>query len=308
MLPHTRAGCWLAVWLLLVTWPATAGLAPERAADQTLDRPAPVASPPDTIYGITATGFLVRFSAATPSVFDLFVPISGLGSRQRLSAIDFQPKTGELYGLSISGLGNTAQGRLYTVNTATGAATQVGTLPFASFLPATAGYDMDFNPVADRLRLVNTAGDNLRLNPTTGALAATDTSLSCSTPPCEVVGVAYDRDAAGATASTLFGLDWKHNNLVTIGGLNGSPSANGGVLTTIGPLGLSITTTLAGFDIAPSGLAYAALNIGSQYRLYRLNLNTGTATLVGLLSNGTVQVIDIAVPARFNDFLPLMQK
>ena len=77
--------------------------------------------------------------------------------------MDFRPKTGELYAVTVGGVGNSAHGRLYTLNTATGLATPVG-LDFSISLSATAAYDMDFNPTVDRIRLVNTAGLNLRLN------------------------------------------------------------------------------------------------------------------------------------------------
>jgi hypothetical protein len=39
-------------------------------------------------------------------------------------------------------------------------------------------FGFDFNPTVDRIRVQSDADQNLRLNPATGALAATDTTLS----------------------------------------------------------------------------------------------------------------------------------
>ena len=236
------------------------------------------------------------------------MPISGLGQGENLAAMDFRPKTGQLYGVTISGVSNNAHGLLYTINISTGVVARVSDTPFSISLAATAAYDIDFNPTVDRIRLVNTAGQNLRVNPDTGALAATDTNLTCAAPPCQIVGIAYDRSTVGVTRTTVYGLDWLNDTLVTIGSVDGTLSPNTGVITTTKPLGVAIASTLAGFDIAPSGIAYASINPGTQYKFYVLNLHTGAATLVGLLSNGTLPIKDIAVPSRFSNYLPLTRK
>jgi hypothetical protein len=90
----------------------------------------------------------------------------------------------------------------------------------------------------------------------------------------------------GATATTLYGIDSGRDVVVRQGGLNGSPSPNGGQLTTIGPLGAN-TFDEVGFDISGlSGIAYASLTtrlgpLDTSSDLYTINLNTGAASLVG---------------------------
>ena len=110
-----------------------------------------------------------------------------------------------------------------------------------------------------------------------------------------VVHVAYTNSQAGATLTTLYGIDTGTDTLVRIGGPDGTPSPNTGLLTTIGPLGVD-ATSFGGFDIQPfTNIAYAALRTGpagaTTQKLYSINLATGAATLLGTIGNGT-NVID----------------
>jgi hypothetical protein len=102
------------------------------------------------------------------------ITITGLAVGEQIQAIDFRPATGELYGLAVSGGGTL--GRLYVINTTTGAATAVGASTFS--LPGVGSYSIDFNPVVDRIRLVSTAGLNMRLQPDLGTIVATDIPLN----------------------------------------------------------------------------------------------------------------------------------
>jgi subtilisin-like proprotein convertase family protein len=69
--------------------------------------------------------------------------------------------------------------------------------------------------------------------------------------------------------------------------VDGNPSPNGGQLTTIGPLGVAITS-FGGFDIQPgTNTAYAALRISGVSILHTINLTTGAATAIGPIGSGT---------------------
>jgi hypothetical protein len=67
--------------------------------------------------------------------------------------------------------------------------------------------------VPDRIRVTSDLDQNLRLNPGNGALAATDgpAGLRRDRPECaanpNVVASAYTNSVAGATATTLYGID-----------------------------------------------------------------------------------------------------
>jgi hypothetical protein len=240
----------------------------------------------ESVTGLTSTGNLARFDSSTPGTIGSSVAITGLQAGESLLGIDRRPANGLLYGL-----GSTS--RIYTINTTTGVATSVG-IPFAPALSGTA-FGFDFNPVADRIRVVSTDTSNFRLNPNDGTPVATDTLLAYAAGDSgagvapRVIGTAYTNNVDGAAVTTLFGIDSKRDVLVRQGGADGVPSPNGGVLTTIGA-GLGFNTAdLVGFDISGiSGVAFASLTptTGGASQLFTIDLTTGTATLVGTVDTG----------------------
>lgn len=252
---------------------------------------------PATIIGVDANSRLLSFDSASPGAVTV-VTVTGLGAGETLEAVDFRPATGQLYGLGIVDLIGTDEGRIYTINPATGAATQVGAAPFSTTLTDNSDWGFDFNPAVDRIRLVNDGDQSLRINPDTGALAGTDTALTPNT--ASLIGAAYDRNFAGTPQTTLFGIDFATDSLVRIGGVNGVPSPNGGVVTQVGPLGVDVNNFRAGFDIeSRTGTAYAALRSASgANQLFTVNLTTGAATLIGTIGTGTelFHGITVALP------------
>lgn len=208
-----------------------------------------------TIFGLTSTNTLIRFDSATPGAVTTIGAITGLQAGEGLLGIDFRPANLLLYGL-----GSTS--RLYTINTATGAATQVGSA--GAFTLTGTSFGMDFNPTVDRIRVVSDADQNLRLNPNDGTLTATDGVLAYagldpnSSINPNVVGSAYTNNFAGATTTTLYGIDSNLDILV----IQNPPNA--GTLNTVGPLGFNVTDRV-GFDIVGTNTAFAALQVGGQF-------------------------------------------
>ena len=232
------------------------------------------------------------------------VPVTGLGAAT-LVGISFRPANGQLYGVGITGTTEA----VFAIDPSGGAATLVGSaMPVGGTFAGTTTYGIDFNPVADRLRVVDglestgTNINNFRLNPNNGAIAGIDTKLDYSLLPGGEAGnrplatVAYDRNVAGATASTAFGITVAANDsLVRLGGVDGVPSPNGGVLTQIGPLGVD-TGTNSGLDIDPAtGEAYAILQVAGASGLYRIDLASGAATLVGKVAGGAIAFASLAI-------------
>ena len=231
--------------------------------------------------GLTGARTLVRFDTASPGSATTKL-ISGLQdeANENLMGLDTRPATGELYLFTGTGSGTNTVLRTYKVDPDSAAATFVGSSDNPQGGNVTNGTGFDINPVADRMRVFQTVL-NFRINPDTGALAGNDT------PPSDdgVTGVAYDRNVAPSPgATTLFGIDTfgtNNDQLVRIGGVDGVPSPNGGQVTAIGPLGVNLTAQDAGFDISPSGTAYASfLPSPGVAGLYTVNLQTGQATLV----------------------------
>ena len=253
--------------------------------------PARAQSPGQAVLGLVqGANTLVRFNTATPATVGAPLPVTGLAAGDTLKAIDYRPANGLLYAIATDG-SNTLV-RTYTINPTTGAATALGN---AATLPTPgSSWDINFNPTVDRIRVVNNADENARLVPDTGALAADDTNLS---PAGAIVdAVAYTNPFAGATTTTLYALNQATNGLAIIGGINGNPSPNGGVVTEVGPLGVTFAGSTTAFDIATNNAAFAALRpSGGGLSLYTVSLSTGTATLVGTIGDGTLALDDVAI-------------
>lgn len=249
------------------------------SCDSDDDNNDPVVNKPDLeFYGLTATNGLVKYNANNSGTAISTTPVTGLQSGENLLAIDFRPATGQLYGL-----GSTS--RLYIINTNSGAATAVSAAPFT---PAIAGtmIGFDFNPTVDRIRLVTSSGQNLRLHPETGAVAVTDGALNPGTP--NVGSAAYTNSMSGASATELFVVDF------TTKMLHKQDPPNNGTLTAIGNLDItSAITGDGGFDIGGNNVALASFNSGGMNHLYQINTSTGKATDLGMLSTG---IIGLAIP------------
>jgi hypothetical protein len=260
------------------------------------------ATPAATLFGLTADGKLVSFKTTTPGTFDTSNAITGLQGGETVIGIDFRPANGKLYAA-------TSGGRLYIVNPTTGAASSPVTLtadaadttaPFTSLMGTKFG--VDFNPAADRLRIVSDAGQSLRINADTGA-TTTDTNLVPVTgaATAQVIAAGYTSSYAPTPPSTkLFDLDLATASLVQ------QNPPNDGVLVSIGafdPTAALTFTNVGEFDIAggDDGLSVAALQpVGAaQSTLYRVNLKTGAVTALGALgATGSPLVTGLAIQLK----------
>src|SRR5688572_353385 len=166
-------------------------------------------------YSVSGNNQLVSFSLSAPGTFISRVPITGLGGGEVVMALDFRPATGELYMIG-------SLNRLYVLNTSTGAATQVGSSGAFTLAGVGSGTTIgfDFNPTVDRIRVVTSEEQNVRLNPATGALAATDTPLAYAVGDVNqgvnptIVASAYTNNVPGATTTALYGIDTDRDALV----------------------------------------------------------------------------------------------
>jgi hypothetical protein len=240
------------------------------------------------LVGLTMTNRLVHFDSLRPSMVHGNVAVQGLLPGEVLVGIDFRPATGQLIGLS-------SGSRLYSIDAMTGMAMAIGN---ATFDPTLSGavFGFDFNPTVDRIRVTSDAGQDLRLHPDTAAVAAVDGTLAYAMGDAQygmapnITGSAYTNNMAGATTTTLYGIDANLGTLVT------QNPPNDGILNTVGPLGLKIAD-LVGFDIAPDNdAAYAALRKPGDATsgLYLVNLASGAASLVGPIG-GDELIRDLAV-------------
>lgn len=251
----------------------------------------------ETVWAITADHQLIRFNGGQPQRVLERKPVTGLVAGERLVGMDYRVARGVLYAVSDAG-------RVYTLNTGSGALQSLskGTVALSG-----QAWGMDFNPVADRIRLVSNTGQNLRLHPDTGELVDFDPMQPGVQPdpdlsyaPGDVqagrapqlVAAAYTYNKQDDKLTTNYAIDRAQGMLVTQGSREGVQpvvSPNSGRLFTVGPLGLGPLLDAA-FDIADvDNAALAAITTASAPRttLYRIDLSTGQARRIGLVGDGS---------------------
>lgn len=244
-----------------------------------------------TMYGLVNGSVLVKFPSVNPAVVYEMNPITNIREGETIRGLDFRPADGQLYALTTD---TNHTGRLYTINTQSAVATLASTIS----LPVIGtSFGIDFNPSADRLRVVSDIDLNLRVDVTTGVATADGPLAYLAGDPSagqdpRVVGSAYSNNYSGATATTLYQIDSDRDTLT----IQNPP--NSGTLTTVGALGVD-ASAVVGFDIQSGGISlhvgggpgtptpdrgYATLVVGGTTGLYQINLSTGAATLIGQVS------------------------
>ncbi|MFE0255205.1 DUF4394 domain-containing protein [Streptomyces sp. NPDC059010] len=246
--------------------------------------------------GLTGDQRLVRFRVDRPGVVLPLGKVSGLRGDTKLVGIDFRVQNNTLYGVG-------DKGGIYTLREAGAKATKVSQLTVAL---QGQSFGVDFNPAANRLRVISDTGQNLRHNlddpagaPAAGTTAVDGTLTNPPVPPATtgttatgVTGAAYtNNDLDATTATTLFDLDSAQDQ-VSI-----QSPANAGNLAPAGRTGVDVPGD-AGFDIyssAKSGTNSGYAVTGS--RVLRIDLLTGKATVTGGFPQGR-QVVDLAIPLK----------
>jgi hypothetical protein len=249
--------------------------------------------------GLTTDARLVRFSTDTPGrTRNIGKAQKGLSGDRSLIGIDYRVQDGKLYGV-----GN--NGGIYTLSTADASASKVGQLTVG--LVGTS-FGVDFNPAANRLRVVSDSGQNLRHNLDDAAAAApplagmtqSDGTLTippATTPAAGVTAAAYtNNDLDANTATTLFDIDTMNDTVVV------QSPANNGLLAPTGKLQVDAGSSV-GFDIysrnrfgvTQGNSGFATVPVLGRYSLFRVNLLTGKLSRVGGFRADT-QVMDLAIP------------
>ncbi len=264
------------------------------------------------LTGLTDNNRLVSFDSSNPGSVSS-VAITGV--QGNVIGIDFRPANGVLYGI-------TNTNSVYTLDPVTGNANFVSTIsPIAFSLGQQVG--LDFNPSPNLLRLVDSNGNNIRLNVDTGAVQDGNAQIPGIQPDANLAYAAGDRNfgttprvtaeaytnsfapsPAATRPNTLYGIDSNLDILVRQGGsdfvanpVTNPPSPNTGQLFTVGSLGVDFGST-GGFDIFSTGIgannqqAFAA----SGSTLYGIDLSSGAATTLGTVGNGDASIIGLSSP------------
>lgn len=254
---------------------------------------APAATPSLRAFGITGDGMLMAtFTTDNPKVLNWVRAITGLSGDTKLVGIDHRVQNGLMYGLG-------EKGGIYTIKTPPATTdvvvTKVSQLKVALYGTA---FDIDFNPAADRLRVISNNGQNLRHNLNDGTTVA-DSVLNfppSTTAAIGVTGAAYtNNDLVGSTGTTLTDVDTYNDQIV----IQSPPNA--GSLVATGLLGFDANLD-AGYDIfsyttdgrTTSNAAFASLTPygANTPSLYSVDILTGTPTLIGQFP---LNLTDIAI-------------
>lgn len=172
------------------------------------------------LYALSANDNLLRFNTSAPTHLISASPVSGLTPGQVLVGMDVRPVDLKLYGIGYNAATRVA--RIYTIDPATGVATPVSADSITN-IDLSGRVGVDFNPVADRIRVVTSNDKNYRFNQLTGLLAANDSSLKYKNGDInfganpDVSTAAYTNSIVAPGSTLLYTYDDSLNVLLTQG-------------------------------------------------------------------------------------------
>ncbi|MCE2950324.1 MAG: DUF4394 domain-containing protein [bacterium] len=264
---------------------------------------------PETVFAATRSNQLIRFNSGSPGRIADFRPIIGMQQGEQVVGLDFRPTNGRLYALGTAG-------QLYVIDPATAIAEAIGPGRLRTLAIEDVGFD--FDPQADRIRLVTPGGHNLRLDPDTGlpvdgdpvtpGLQA-DSELNYAagefergrTPQLAAAAIVH-RPAAGnrPATTTQYAIDRRARTLVAQGShpraFRRLP-ADTGQLHTIGPLALDLGDGPLSLDVSHGQVALLCVSKDGRSELYRLDLATAALERLGRIAfDEPVMAIAIAPP------------
>ncbi|MFF5002547.1 DUF4394 domain-containing protein [Streptomyces phaeochromogenes] len=250
------------------------------------------AAPPRLLaFGISADGTLMAaFNTDDPGTLNWFKRIDGLVGDTAVVGLDFRVQNGLLYLV-----GN--KGGIYTVQIPPAVPNPLVTKVSQLSVPLQGtNFGVDFNPAADRLRIISDTGQNLAHN-LANSSTATNTPLTTDGATTHgVTGAAYtNNDLNSATATTLFDINTTSDQVVI------QPPPANGLLVPTGSLGFDAGVN-AGFDIFSdlsagktiSNTAFATLTPAgaSTSTFYTVDVLTGATTSVDQFP---IAITDVAV-------------
>ena len=207
-----------------------------------------------------------------------------LAAGASIVGFDVRPADGKLYGL-------TADGAIVTIDAKTGKWDKKSQL--SEKLPMGASFSVDFNPAADRLRVIASSGMSLRINvddgkaTVDGALKYADTDGMKGMTP-NIMAAGYSNSFAGTKETALYDVDVAHGTLVK------QAPPNDGILNTVGKLGVKLDGPIA-FDVWSDGKGANTGWLLAGGALHTVDLTTGAAKSIGAIAGLKGKVTDIAI-------------
>lgn len=249
---------------------------------------------PDT-YVLTSTNKLIGFAAADPSkVLPVTLPVP---ASETLLGGDIRPADSTLYIVTRVTADNSL--KVYTVNQVSGALGAAipllnngsgagGGTAGAAVLLTGSKVGVDFNPVANALRIIDSNGVNLRTTLAAGNNTFVDAPISTG-----LADAGYNNSFATTCQTDLYYINGSQFFI--------TPAPNGLLSNAATPRlvgSLGVTADLnSGLDVrasATGNVFTAALRVGGAYGLYEVSVSTGAATLKAPIAGlGTDNVLSL---------------
>lgn len=232
-----------------------------------------------TLLALGADGQLFKIDSDSQQVTGTMAT----NSPSPLRGLDVRPANGMLYALG-------GDNQLYTLDLSTGAASKVASLNKP--LPGSGQAVIDFNPVADKMRMLAADGTNFRVNVETGEVTidgsvayATDSAYAGKS--AQVVAGAYTNAYAGTQATSLYNVDLASSSLM----LQNPP--NDGVQQVVGMVADGLKN--AAMDIASDGKGGNTAYLLTGTTLHTVDLASGKPMTLGDVAGLPGNIIDLAV-------------
>jgi len=209
-------------------------------------------------------------------------PVTIKGTDARIAGFDVRPADGLLYGIA----GN---GEIYTLDIKSGQTQKKSKL--SAPWPPGVTTTIDFDPASDRLRVMGSNKANVTVTVDDGKVSVEaphrfkEGDVNAGKTP-KVIAGAFSEATKGAHSPVLYVVDATTKSLLK------QDPPNDGLLSTIGPLGVTLTEPVA-FNIVTTGERNDAM-LTSGGVLFAVNLGTGKATSVGKIEGLSGKLVDIA--------------
>lgn len=250
--------------------------------------------PADTgnALALTSTDELISFNLDNPNTILRTLKITGISSSETLVGMDYRPSNGKLYGLS--------KLAVYIIDPNSGIASS--RIELKSALTGTS-FGVDFNPVVDRLRVVDDQNNSLVVDvETRGAFISGNVTpqANIGSPNApdtnfKITAAAYTNSISKPVSTRLYDLDTKSDRLFIQ-----NAAATDSSLSS--PVSLGIDAEDAnGFDIdGTNNQGYAILRVASKIGLYKVDLaaSSNAASLVGDLGSGTLSIKGFSIKPK----------
>jgi hypothetical protein len=277
-----------------------------------------VTAPAVNAHALVGGNSIAAFATTFAPGLEAPLPLLGVNAGETIVSIDRRPQNGFLYGLGFNPTAGSVQ--LYSISTVTGFATAIGSsgafvgADGVTPVPVGAGagttFGIDFNPTVDRVRVVNGAGQNFRMNPNSGAfvdgnagIAGVQMDGGINGATTTVQETAYTNSAPGTAVTTQYAID----SAIDAVCIQSPP--NNGTQTMCQTLSTPVEAVV-GFDIAPqvtvatsntpaagSGIGVLRLGGAVAESLATIDLANGVVGTPAPLGSGGIQGLALHTPA-----------